>query len=219
MNQTDRDSALKQEVIRELLWDTRIDERRIGVEVEGGVVTLSGTVGSYAVKLAAQEAAHAVTGVRDVVNDIQVKYTGVWTDADIAQAVRHTLEWDFFIHQERIRSSVANGTVTLEGDVECMSEREEAAEVVCRLAGVQNVINKIQVKPSASLIQVQHAIEAALRRHARRHGRDIKLTVQDGNVVLEGKVHSWSERKCVVGAIRGTHGVRSIEDHLQIWPE
>ena len=66
------DSEIKQAVLRELEWDTRVDETNVWVEVEAGVVTLTGTVTSWAKRIAAQEAAHRVFGVLSVANDIQV---------------------------------------------------------------------------------------------------------------------------------------------------
>jgi osmotically-inducible protein OsmY len=110
------DAQIQREVLEELKWDTRVDETDVGVEVDAGVVTLTGTVANYAKRLAAQEAAHRVRGVLDVANDIQVKITGgpVRTDTEIAQAVRAALEWDAHVPHERIQSTVANGIVTLE---------------------------------------------------------------------------------------------------------
>ena len=61
---SDRD--LKQRVLREMKWDSRIDWASINVEVNDAVATLTGTVPSYAQKIAAQDAAHRVVGVLDV---------------------------------------------------------------------------------------------------------------------------------------------------------
>jgi hypothetical protein len=46
-----------------------VEDTEVGVEVDQGVVTLTGTVASYAKKLAAKAAAHRVTGVLEVAND------------------------------------------------------------------------------------------------------------------------------------------------------
>jgi BON domain-containing protein len=56
--------------------------------VSGGVVTLSGSVDSYAKRLAAQTAAHRVAGVLDVANDLQVQIPSesARTDTEIALA-------------------------------------------------------------------------------------------------------------------------------------
>ena len=88
-----------------------------------------------------------------------------------------------------------------------------------RLAGVRGVTNKIEVTPPKVLpADVRAAIENALERQAEREARRIDLTVQDDRVSLSGVVHSWTEREAVVGAAKGTRGVRNVEDHLRIAP-
>ena len=93
---TKTDAQIHHDVLEELKWDSRVDETEVGVQVASGVVTLTGTVTSWAKRVAAQEAAHRVIGVLDVANDIQVKVPGglTRTDTQIAQAVRQALEWD-----------------------------------------------------------------------------------------------------------------------------
>jgi osmotically-inducible protein OsmY len=215
------DSQIQQAVLRELKWDTRVDETDIGVEVHAGVVTLTGTVSNWAKRLASQEAAHRVAGVLDVANDIQVRIPGAAgrTDTEIAQAVRHALEWNVFVPDKRIRSNVSDGWVTLEGDVDFWSEREDAEAAVRNLAGVFAVTNRIEIKPPKGVsLEVQEAIEAALDRQAAREAKRIKLDVHDGRVSVSGTVHSWAEREAVIGAARGTTGVRRVDDHLRIAP-
>jgi osmotically-inducible protein OsmY len=113
------------DVLDELKWDSRVDETEVGVQVKDGVVTLNGMVTSYAKRWAAAEAAHRVIGVLDVANDLKVNVAGGTsrTDTEIAQAVRQTLEWDVFVPDDRIRSTVSDGWVTLEGTVESWSRR------------------------------------------------------------------------------------------------
>src|SRR5690242_17767431 len=111
--ETKSDAQIQQEVLRELNWDTRVEETEIGVIVDNGVVTLTGNVGSYGKKLAALEAAHRVAGVLDVADEVQVVVRGgkTRTDTEIAQAVRNALEWDVMVKAARIRSTVTNGWV------------------------------------------------------------------------------------------------------------
>jgi osmotically-inducible protein OsmY len=80
--QTKSDSMIQQAVLRELSWDTRVEETEIGVTVDDGVVTLTGNVSSYGKKIAAQDAAHRVYGVLDVANDIQVQLPGSMARSD-----------------------------------------------------------------------------------------------------------------------------------------
>ena len=59
-------------VLQELKWDSNVDETGIEAQVRNGIVTLTGTVGTNAQKIIAQEAARRVAGVLDVANNIQV---------------------------------------------------------------------------------------------------------------------------------------------------
>jgi osmotically-inducible protein OsmY len=215
------DSEIKEAVTKELKWDTRVDEAAIGVAVTGGVVTLTGAVNSWGKKISAQEAAHRVAGVLDVANDIAVKPTGshVRTDTDIALAVRSVLEWDVFIPDDRIRSTVAGGWVTLEGEVDYWTSSADADRAVRNLAGVLGVTNRIEVKQArVNAADLRSALEDALKRHAERDAHRITIDIKDGRVSLTGAVHSSSERLAVMGAAKATPGVREVIDHLRVEP-
>jgi osmotically-inducible protein OsmY len=216
------DSEIQQSVLQELRWDPRVDETDVGVEVDDGIVTLSGTVDSYVKRLAAQQAAHHVIGVLDVANDIQVKIPGDQgrTDTEIAQAVRHALEADTEIPSRAIRTTVVSGRVSLEGEVELWHEREAAERAVERLAGVLSVVNLIRVVPPvADQDLIKEEIEDALERRAERAARHIEVAARDGVVTLSGSVHSWPEKRAVIGAARFTRGVHQVVDRLRIAPE
>jgi osmotically-inducible protein OsmY len=213
------ESQIQQDVLHELKWDTRVEETDVGVEVDGAVVTLSGTVNDYVKKMAAQEAAHRVEGVLDVVNHIQVHVAGLFgrTDTQIAQAVRHALEWDVAVPDTEIRSTVADGWVNLEGEVGTWHERDAAERAVRHLAGIRGVVNMIEVNlPYVRPDVIQDEIERALERRAERHAKHIQVDVYDGTVRLSGPVHSRLEREAVLGAARGTPGVRNVEDRLTV---
>jgi osmotically-inducible protein OsmY len=219
--QTKSDSQVQQDVLRELKWDTRVEETEVGVAVERGIVTLTGTVSCYAKKLAAQEAAHRVFGVLDVANDIEVRVPDgmTRTDTEIAAAVRQAIKWDVWVPDERIRSTVSNGWVTLEGDVDLFVEREDAQRAVRHLAGVCGVHNKIKVTgPSLDSDTVRETIEEALERRAEREANRIKVQVKDGAVTMSGPVRSWAEKRAILGAVSHAPGVRAVEEQLFIDP-
>lgn len=215
------DYEIKQQVLRELKWDSRIAWAQIGVNVREGLVTLTGAVNTYAKKAAAQRAAHRVAGVLDVANEIEVKPSGTFahTDEEIARAVRHTLEWDALVPDERIQSTVSDGWVTLEGDVGLWREREDAERSVLRLAGVVGVINKItivprEIDPEELRAEIEEALETRAEREADRFG----IKVENGAVEVWGRVHSWQEKRAVVGAIGHLPGVMAVKEHLRIDP-
>lgn len=215
------DGDIRQQVLRELKWDSRIPWSEIGVEVFEGVVTLKGNVNTYAKKHAAQEAAHRIAGVLDVANEIEVKPENEYTrtDSDIALAVRNSLQWDALVPDERIQSTVADGWVTLEGDVEVWRERQDAERAVLRLEGVVGVNNLITIAPiRVDPRELREEIECALERRADREAERLRIEVHAGAVDLFGRVHSWQEKRAIVGSISHAPGVTQIRDHLRIDP-
>jgi osmotically-inducible protein OsmY len=215
------DSELKKQVLRELKWDSRIGWADISVTVDGGIVKLTGQVQTYSNKLAAQEAAHRIAGVLDVANEIDVVPDEKMTksDEDIARAVRHVLEWDAIVPDERIKSSVSDGWVTLEGDVDLWRERLDAERAVMRLEGVVGVINKLTITPrKVDPEELREQIEEALERRAEKEAERLRIDVHDGTVELFGRVHSWQERRAVLGSISHAPGVSVVKDHLRVDP-
>lgn len=216
---TDRD--IQHDVLLELRWDSRVRETEIGVEVDNGVVTLTGTVDSYAKKIAAKEAAHRVCGVLDVADDVVVKLPGSLrrTDTEIAHAVREALEWNAFVPDTRIRSTVGDGWVSLEGEVSTLREKEDAEAAVRSLAGVRAVNNRLTVMPlKADPARLRQSIEEALERRAEREAEKIHVSVENGTVTLEGRVRTWPEKKAVLGTVSHAPGVRQLRDRLAVNP-
>lgn len=215
------DAELQRDVMEELRWDTRVRQPDVGVEVQSGVVTLSGTVDTWSARLAAQEAAHRVAGVLDVANEIGVKVARSHqrTDADVAKAVRTALEWDVLVPHERIHTTVSNGVVTLEGDVDFWSQHDDAEKAIGNLPGIREVKNLVVVRPAAprpSTSTVRAAVEGALLRRAEHAARRVQIAVVDGTVTLSGDVTTWAERRALEGAARGTPGVRAVENRLAV---
>jgi osmotically-inducible protein OsmY len=213
------DAQLKSDVREELEWDTRVDARGINVEVNNGVVTLTGNVPSYAAFVAAQKAAHRVAGVKDVANDLHVEIPEAQarTDTAIAEAVRQALAWDALVSEEQITSTVTHGWVTIEGSVESLHEREDADRAVRRLAGIKGVHNHIVVNPpKADAKDVRNAIQEALERCAKDEAEHITVRVSESTVTLSGRVSSQKERRAILETVSHAPGVKTINDQLCI---
>jgi len=216
---SDRD--LKQRVLRELRWDSRVSCASINVEVNDAVATLCGSVPTYAQKMAAQEAAHRVVGVLDVANDIEVNPSAHFMrgDTELARAVRSALEWDALLPDQQIQSTVSDGWVMLEGEVNNERERTDAERVIERLTGVVGVMNKLSIrKQVVDEDQLREEIEDALQTRAKRESGRLRIEINDGALDLFGRVHSWQERRAVLGSISHAPGVTQVRDHLRVDP-
>lgn len=216
-------TKLQHYVQEELEWEPAIDASHIGVTAtHSGVITLTGTVRTYAERVTAERAAKRVAGVRAVANDIEVEPVGSakHTDTNLAQAVLQALESDIAVPHEKIRVRVDDGWVTLEGEVALQFQRAAAENAIRRLEGVRGVKNEVrlQVRPLAEPAEVKKRIEAAFRRSAEIDARGIEIDAENGTVMLRGKVRTWAEREEAERAAWAAPGVLAVEDHLIVGP-
>jgi osmotically-inducible protein OsmY len=212
------DMNLRQDIVDELDFDPSIDSANIGVAVTHGVVTLSGHVNSYAEKIAAEKAAQRVKGVRAIAQEIVVRYASDKKTADdqIAERALSSIAWDARIPANDIKVKVAQGWVTLTGNVHWYYQCAAAESAVRRLSGVVGVTNLIEVKPKTQPQDVRAKIIEALKRNAEVEADSIRVIVHDDKVTLEGKVKAWYERGVAERAAWSVPGVAAVEDHLSL---
>jgi osmotically-inducible protein OsmY len=215
------DAQIQTDVLNELRWDHTVDATEVGVQVNGGIVTFTGTVNAYPKKFAARDAAHRVWGVLDVVDDMKVRLptTSERTDEAIAKALRHALEWDVLVPDNRIRTTVSHGVVTLEGQVDTWTQRQDAEFCAQRLTGVKGVVNRIAVVgPEIDAAEIKHAIEEALERQTEREAKRIGVSVRNGVVTLSGNLRSWGEKNAIERVAAYSQGVRRVDDRTTVDP-
>jgi osmotically-inducible protein OsmY len=213
------DSQIQTDVMQELKWDPSVTHEHIGVAVSDGIATLSGTVPTYIEKSAAEKAAQRVSGVKAVVEKIEVKLPGSFKrgDQEIAKAIVNHFIWNVQVPDDLVKPSVEDGWVDLSGEVEWDYQRSAAEKCARGLTGVIGVTNKITIK--AKKVQpevVKEKIETALKRKAEREARRISVAVNGGKVILSGNVSSFSEMRDARGAAWSAPGVTSVENNLHV---
>jgi osmotically-inducible protein OsmY len=213
------DLQLQRDVLDELKFEPSIREAEIGIAAKGGVVTLTGFVDSYAEKFSAERTAERVGGVKAVADEIKVKLPGSHqrSDTDIAHAVVNALRWDIQVPDDRIKATVEEGWIALDGEVEWQYQKWAAEGAVRNLTGVKGVSNLIAVKPKkASTYEVGQKIKDSMRRHAERDADKITIEAKDGRVTLRGTVNSFAERQDAERAAWQALGVTNVEDLIAV---
>jgi osmotically-inducible protein OsmY len=212
------DSQLQRDVLDELQWEPRVAHASIGVAAMDGVITLSGFVGSYAEKLAAEQAARRVKGVRGLAEEIEVRLRNdaKTADPEIAKRIADMFEWSALIPGDRIEIKVEQGWVTLNGAVDGYFQRKAAGDLVSRITGVRGVSNQIVIREVPSPADVKDRIVDAFRRHADLDASTITVAAEGHTVKLGGKVHASYERRIAEQAAWSAPGVSRIEDNIVV---
>jgi osmotically-inducible protein OsmY len=212
------DIEIQKDVIEQLKWEPFLNSAQIGVAVKNGIVTLSGQVDAYSKKILAEKTTKKVAGVKAIAEDIQVGISPLYkkTDTEIAEAVVNALKWHTMIPDEKIKVSVEDGNVKLEGDVEWEYQRNQAKTAIENLTGVRFVTNLVAVKPKITPYELQQKINSSFQRSANIDSARITAEVLGSKVTLRGKVRSFSEKEDAENAVWSAPGVVSVENKLLI---
>lgn len=213
-----KDAQLQRAVLDELKWEPSVNAAGIGVAAREGIVTLTGVVGSYPEKKAAENAAKRVAGVKAIAEEIEVRLRGgaERSDAEIAKAAVAVLQWNTSVSRDSLKVTVERGWVTLEGKVEWQFQKQEAENCVRHLLGVKGVINQIQIEVTVDTADLKAKIEQALVRNARLDAKQINVELSGGKIVLRGEVRSWSERDEAEHVAWSAPGVTKVENAVTI---
>lgn len=214
------DSEIERDVRDELKWNPDLDASDIAVSVKDGVVTLAGFTHSYADRLEAESAAKRVTGVRAIANDIEVRLPSIdqRPDPDIARDAVAALKAELPISHDKIKVTVRDGWITLEGSAEWQYQKTSAENAVRKVKGVKGVINVIIVEPKVKPSELKQKIQDAFKRNAEVDANRIQVEANGSEVVLKGTVRSWIEREEAERVAWSAPGVSRVDDRIVVSP-
>ena len=216
---TRTDADITADVLAELAWDPAVTVTDLDVVTSNGYVTLAGTAATYSSKDAAEGAAYRVFGVRDVTNDIVVDPAalGIRTDAAIQADVLSSITLDATVPLDRVSVSVANGFVTLTGNLDYYYQREAAEDDAAQIAGVVGITDLITVTPPDTIaVDVADSIAQAFARNAELADDNVSVTVAGSTVTLSGTVSTWSEYDEAEAAAWRAPGVGEVVNNILV---
>jgi osmotically-inducible protein OsmY len=145
------------------------------------------------------------------------------TDVEIQKDVIEQLKWEPFLNAAQIGVSVKNGVVTLSGQVDTYSKKILAEKTTKKVSGVRAIAEDIQVGISPTYkrsdTEIAEAVVNALKWHTMIPEDKITVSVEDGNVKLEGEVEWEYQRNQAKTAIENLMGVRFVTNLVAVKPK
>lgn len=209
---------LQRKVIEAINWEPLLSAAEIGVVAFNGIITLTGSVNSYAKKEEAEAAAKNVLGVKAVIEKIDVVPDDKIqkSDNDIAIEILNAFKWHWDIPNDRVQVKVENGWVTLTGYLEWNYQKEEAKKAVSVLIGVKGIINNIMIVSLSKDRIKKKDIEDAIQRNKIIGNAAITVEVLDNAVTLKGNVESWFQKNEASRIAWKAPGVLEVKNDLQV---
>ena len=212
------DADLKNDILSELKFEPNVRSTDIGVLVDHGTVTLNGFATSYSEKWDAVRATKRVAGVNALADDIQVKLLDGYcrNDGDIAAAAANQIRWSATVPGDAVQTTVRDGWITLEGEVEWWYQKNDAEKAVENVMGVKGVSNQISIKPKLSADKIDADIKSAFERNALLDAGKITVETSGKKVTLTGKVRNYAEKEEAERVAWAAAGVYSVDNQLSV---
>lgn len=138
------DDEIAKRAVDILAWDSLVPSGSIQVTVRDGLVTLSGTADWFYQKTTAEQDVQNLTGVRSVINNIEIKPRA--RAGDIKRNIEDALRRHAEIEAKGIRVTVKDGDrVVIEGKVDNWDEAAAVEKAAWSAAGVKAVEDRLLV--------------------------------------------------------------------------
>jgi osmotically-inducible protein OsmY len=148
--------------------------------------------------------------------------SAVLTKADerVRDAVLFQLEWEPTLDATNVGASVDDGVVTLSGYVDSFAAKMAAEKAVKRVYGVKAVANDLLVRLRDERVDpdIAHDAAAVLRSNVSIPD-DVKVTVRNGFVTLEGTVDWMYQKMAAENAVKVLKGVKGVSNDLRVRPK
>ncbi len=142
------------------------------------------------------------------------------TDAQLYEDIMAKLKFEPSLDASNITVAIDGKVVTLGGKVSSLLEKHAAERAVKNIAGVKGVANELEVELASryrvSDAAIANAAVNALEWNSALPQDQIKVSVEDGRVILTGNVDWWYQREAADKAIRRLAGVKSLNNQILI---
>jgi hyperosmotically inducible protein len=173
----------------------------VQVNLENGVVTLTGTVDCVGVKMDAERAARKVDDVTDVVNNINVHAEDVTPCQIGEQARKDIVTYYAYTIFDNIALDVQGDRLTVIGQVTQPYKKQDIGNFLAHVKGVAELDNNLEVLPTSEYdeglrLAIARAIynDPVFVQYGHQALPSIHIIVKNGDVTLEGVVANQIDR-------------------------
>lgn len=199
----------------------------VHVQVQDGVVHLTGQVGRFADKDDAQKRVEKIHEGSSILNDIKVAGAGSVSDAELFQKLSKQLVYDRQGYASypfnSLTLQIQNGVATVGGVVVQPVDKDSALGLIKNAPAIAGVVDHIQVAPvSPSDDRIRAAEYRAIygypqfTKYQINPAAPIRIVVLNGHVVLTGVVDSTGDRDLAGIRANQVPGVFSVQNELQV---
>lgn len=141
----DADDEIARRAVEALRWSDSVPKDTVKVEVEHGVLTLTGQAGWSYESAAAERAVQKISGIKQIVNQIGI--TSAVSHMNIRMSIETALRRDAAREANGIQIKVDDRAITLTGRVRSQAERDAARRAAWAVPGVSSVVDGLNVEP------------------------------------------------------------------------
>ncbi len=226
---TDEDIAA--DVRAALLFEPALAPEAFDIAVQDAQVTVTGQADSFQRKAICERTIYGVRGVKAVRNRIEVVPENRRADSAVRRDIRSRLRSDIWVDDEYIEVAAEEGRVVLRGRVASAAERQRAWSDAA-VAGVHDIdASSLRVDPSLSEDrkplgeslpsdeEIAEVLSRTFRQDPRIFADDLKVSVDEGTVLLQGRVKTPRARTVAEQDAENTFGVALVKNLLKVRPQ
>lgn len=218
-NSVRKPAGSKDETLRGAIRAHLLDlDESVKVDVRAGFVALTGSVHSFRRKELLHRFVMGLHGVKALKDTIRVDPVESIADKQVAQHIRQALDAHAELPSGTAVIRVADGVVTLNGNVRSAEERFLAENIASHCRGVTGVVNRLSVDPLEEISDeaAARAVKGALGYCDDFETDGVSVSCADGRVCLRGEVPTMLDKALCEQLARMQAGVRSVENMIVV---
>lgn len=209
--------SLQLKVANQLKKDPLLKDAFIVVEICNNEASVSGKVNKYFKKALVCKLVKEVTGIKNIVDSIEVYLLnpGHFSDEAIANAIVEKFEKNLGSSYKNINLSIKEGHVVLEGILQWHYQKLLTTDCIAYIEGIVSIKNNIRISKIPEPLISEKDILAAIYKEELITA-DINVDLNGKKVILTGTVPSSFQKKLVEKIVSELPGIQEIETKLVI---